>query len=258
MRKLLLLAIVVITALSLDAQTVHKDRYVAFSVQPLYTWRVLKVDKNQPLADSLNSIEHPRLGYSASVQFNRQLNREWTIQIGLQYTNTGFTRTRENVKHLDKIHPDIPKIDQQIETYPGYSADFNYVFHYVDILFLANRKLQMKSKKWELFLTSGASLNFLVKDDVAVRLKGFTIDGKRAFSVNSYLQPRFMNVTGHFGFRANYKHTEKLGYYIQPLLSVPALPATSGQLSYRLIYAGIHLGAYINIDIKGSGEEISK
>lgn len=258
MKKGFITALLLLLHFAAQSQTQYQYGYVGASFQPLYTNRVLSVKGNSSLKDSLDGIEKPRLGFTVFLQYQKQLGRNLLLQTGLQYTNTGFIRVISNLTFKTVIHPDVQPMDQIIMTAPAPTAELNYVFDYIDIPVLFNRRLYLTSasqKHWEFFGTFGASLNFLIQDRVAVRLKGFTINNDRAFNLqNTYLASKFFNLTGHLGFRANYQYSNKLGFFTQPLLSIPFLPATSGKEAYRLFSAGVQVGVYFNLDVKGEEE----
>lgn len=259
MKNLYALLVAVCVCIAANAQTKYTYKYVAVSFQPQYTLHTFSA-KNSLERDSLKGIQQNRTGFTIFLQYQKQMGQNLMLQTGIQYTNTGFVRVAKNLKFTSSIHPDVPLIDQTIQTTPEPTAEMNYVFDYIDIPVLFNRKIYFTSKPskhWEFYGTYGASLNFLIQDRVAARLKGFTMDNKRAFNIkNTYLKSNFFNVTAILGLRANYNYSNKLGFLTQPLLSVPLLPATRGDYTYRLLSVGMQIGVYFNLDVDGEEEII--
>lgn len=259
MKKSILLAVSLFAAVIAFGQTQHKYNYIAASFQPQYTFRFSN-SESVKRNDSLSTSEKNRLGYSVFLQYQKELGKNTTLQIGLQYTNTGFVKVVSNLTPKTVIHPDLEPLDQTILTIPSPTAELNYVFDYLDIPALLNRRVyfnQKKSKHWEFFVSYGASLNFLLQDRVAVRLKGFTIDNDRSFNLkNTYLRSNFANISGMLGFRGSYNYSNKLGFITQPMLTVPLFNTTSGDLKYRLLSVGVNVGFFYNLDVKGEEEVI--
>lgn len=241
------------------AQTKYNYKYVAVSFQPQYTVHTFSA-KNTAERDSLKGIQTNRLGYTIFIQYQKQMGQNLLLQTGIQYTNTGFVRVARNLNFKTRIHPDLPPLDQTIATSPEPTAEMHYVFDYIDIPVLFNRKIYLTrkpSKHWEFYGTYGAGLNILLQDRVSAHLKGFTIDNKRTFNLkNTYLKSNSINVTGYLGLRANYNYSNKLGFLTQPLISVPLLPASRGDYTYRLLSFGMQVGIYFNLDAEGEEEVI--
>lgn len=257
MKQIVIALALLLVSMGVFAQTVHKYKYIAVSYQPQYTIR-LSGDNANKWGDSLTIQERNRRGYTVFLQFQREIGRNILLQAGIQYTNTGFIKRVSNLNYKTKIHPDMEELDQTIQTVPEPTADLHYVFDYIDIPVLFNQEVylsQTSSKHWRFFTTYGVSLNFLLQDRVNVQLRGFTMDNKRIFNLqNTYLASQFFNSTVHAGFRANYEYSNKMGFFTQPIINVPVLPATRGNLTYRFISGGVNFGVYYNLDIKG--EEI--
>ena len=254
MKQTVIAFTLLLVSLGAFAQTVHKYKYIAASYQPQYTIR-LSGDNTNKWGDSLTIREKNRRGYTVFLQFQRQVGKNLLLQTGIQYTNTGFIKTVSNLNYKTKIHPDMEELDQTIQTVPEPKADLHYVFDYIDIPVLFNRQVylsQTSSKHWSYYTTFGFSLNFLLQDRVNVQLRGFTMDNKRIFNLqNTYLASQFFNMTLHGGFRADYEYSNKMGFFTQPIINIPVLPATRGNLSYRFISGGVNVGVYFNLDIKG-------
>lgn len=258
MKKYIAVLVLLFIVGTIAAQSRYKYKYVSVSFQPQYTVHSFTTN-NVRVNDSLSSLQKNRGGFAISANFEKQLGRNLKLQTGITYTNTGFIREAKNLTFRTILHPDLDRIDQTIESLPEPSAEMNYVFDYIDLVALFNSKLKIgaKSKHWEFYGTYGASLNFLLADRVAVRLKGFTLNGERAFNLpNTYLSSKFFNITAHAGLRADYNHSNKLGFFTQPIINIPLLPVTSGDLSYRLASGGIQVGIFYNLDIKGEEEVI--
>lgn len=255
MKKYAALAILILTATWLNAQSKYKHKFFSAGFQPQYTLHAFATN-SRPLRDSLAKMEQDRGGFAIALQFERQLGKNLKFQTGITYTNTGFIRQATNLTSETVLHPDVGPINQSVETQPGILANMHYVFDYIDVVGLFNSRLAGKrSKHWAVYGTYGLSLNFLLQDRVAFRLEGFAINGEMKFNEkNTYLSPKFFNITAHAGFRADYKHSNYLGFYTQPVLNLPLLPATSGDLSYRLVSVGVQVGVFYNLDTKGEEE----
>ncbi len=259
MKKYVIVCFLLFFAFSLSGQSKYKYKYLSVSFQPQYTLHSFSA-QNSRVRDSLGAMQKNRGGFAISLHFEKQLGRNLKLQTGITYTNTGFIREAKNLTFRTILHADLNRIDQTIGALPEPTAELHYVFDYIDIPVLFNSKLRLlakKSKHWEFYGTYGASLNFLLQDRVAVRLKGFTLNGERAFNLpNTYLSSKFFNISLIAGFRADYNHSNKMGFFTQPIITIPLLPATSGDLGYRLVSGGIQVGIFYNLDIKGEEEVI--
>ncbi len=258
MKRYIVVLLSLFIADTVSAQTKYKYKYISISFQPQYTVHAFSTN-NRLENDSLSNMQHNRTGFAISAHFEKQLGKNLKLQTGITYTNTGFIRRAENLTFRTILHPDLERIDQTIATLPEPVADMHYVFDYLDAVALFNNKLRLgkKSKHWEFYGTYGASINVLLQDRVAVRLKGFTLNGERAFNLsNTYLNSLPVNITAHAGFRADYKHSNYLGFFTQPLINIPLLPATTGDYTYRLASIGVQVGIFYNLDVKGEEEVI--
>lgn len=258
MKKCIVITWALLLALGVTAQSKYKYNYAAVSFQPQYTVHTFSTTKFSE-QDSLQALKKNRLGYSIFLEYEKELGQTLKLQTGIRYTNTGFIREATNLTFRTILHPDLDRIDQTIEALPAPSAELNYVFDYIDVVAMFNQKLRAfrSSKHWVMYGTYGASLNFLLQDRVAVRLKGFTMNGERAFNLkNTYLNSNFFNITAHLGLRFDYNHSNKMGFFTQPLVNIPLLPATKGDYTYRLLSAGMQIGIFYNLDIEGEEEII--
>jgi hypothetical protein len=258
MKKALLVLVVVLCALAATAQSQYKYKYIGASFQPQYAVRLIKTGANT--IDTLSSTEKNRAGYSVGIQYHKQMGKNLLLQIGVQYTNVGYTRVINNLTYKTVLHPSLPPLDQTIATVPEPTAEMNYVFDYIDIPVMLNRRVYLfpiPNKRWEFYVSYGASVNFLIQDRIAVRLKGFTINNDRSFNLNkTYLTTNIFNITGHFGFRANYQYSNKLGFITQPLLNIAGLNSSRGQRANHFASVGLQVGFYYNLDLKGEEEVI--
>jgi hypothetical protein len=258
MKKALLFFVVALCTVAGIAQTQYQYKYLGVNFQPQYAVRLVKTGGNT--IDTLSSTEKNRAGYSVGIQYHKQLGKTLLLQIGVQYTNIGYTRVINNLTYKTVIHPSLPALDQTIATVPEPTAEMNYVFDYIDIPVMLNRRVYLfptPTKRWEFYVSYGVSLNFLLQDRIAVRLKGFTINNDRSFNINNtYLTTNLFNLTGHLGFRANYQYSNKLGFITQPLLNVASLNSSRGQRANHFASVGLQIGFYYNLDLKGEEEVI--
>lgn len=258
MKKYIVVFLLLFIVGAATAQSKYKYKYLSVSFQPQYTVHAFTTN-NVRVNDSLSNLQKNRGGFAISLNFEKQLGKNLKLQTGITYTNTGFIREVTDLTFRTVLHPDLDRIDQTFETFPEPSAALHYVFDYIDLVALFNSKLRLgkNSKHWEFYGTYGASINVLLQDRVAVRLKGFTLDGERAFNLpNTYLKTLPINITAHAGFRADYNHSNKIGFFTQPIINIPLLPTATGDLSYRLASAGLQVGIFYNLDVKGEEEVI--
>lgn len=258
MKKYIIVFLLLFVVSVVSAQSKYKYKFISVSFQPQYTVHAFS-SNNFSVNDSLSTIQKNRGGFAISLNFEKQLGRDLKLQTGITYTNTGFIREAKDLTFRTILHPDLERIDQTIEALPEPTAELNYVFDYIDLVALFNSRLKLgkKSKHWEFYGTYGASINILLQDRVAVRLKGFTLNGERAFNLpNTYLNTLPINITAHAGFRADYNHSNKMGFFTQPIINIPLLPTVTGDFSYRLASGGIQVGIFYNLDVKGEEEVI--
>lgn len=198
--------------------------------------------KSEGPVDSLNTMDKGLVGISPQVWFIREWKRYSVLQIGLQYSTTGFQRRAEDIQSGVVYHPDIPKRTDNIQGDPRH-IDFFYRAHYIGLPVFWNREIISLRKTISLhyFFTPGISFGFLVYDKTIARTRGFGYDGKNRFAVNNIYEGNPFSMQLHLGGRVEYMVDGKYRAHVQPVLSLPITSVfKDGEKAY-VPYVGVNI-----------------
>jgi len=217
MRILVSLLFVLLTVL---VQAQEKRKQFGLGGQVYYS-TVFWTKSGEP-TDSLNSMDHGVTGINPQLWFMAELDRGQSIQVGLQYSTTGFRRRAANVQYKVQYHPDLPVITDNLQGDPRH-IDFFYRSHYIGIPVFYNREIIAfrKSISLHYYFTPGISFGFLVYDKTVARTRGFGFDGKNRFVLNNIYEGNPFNLQLHLGGRLEYWLSSKYRTHFQPVINLP-------------------------------------
>lgn len=198
--------------------------------------------KSASSVDSLNTLDHSVKGINPQLWYFVEWKRYSVIQIGLQYSTTGFQRRAEDIKYGVSYHPDIPRRTDNVQGDPRH-IDFFYRSHYVGLPIFWNREIIAfrKSLSLHYFFTPGISFGFLMYDKTIARTRGFGYDGKNRFAVTNIYDAAPFSMQLHLGGRLEYMVDGKYRAHVQPLVTIPLTSAfKNGEKAY-VPFVGINL-----------------
>lgn len=234
-------------ALTVAAAGQSSERQIGVYVQPSYVNRIWSVGTapSPGYVDSLNKLDRYKVGFSAGLVFQFNLNKQWKMEVGAGVTQTGFDRKYKNVKYLDQLHPELPRITDNLQGDPKH-IDFYYRYVYMDVPIWFHYKLRPLHRKIQLnyYFTTGIITNILLDDKVLAYTRGFSMEGKNPWKLNNVqYDSRAFNFTLNVGARVEYKVSPKLRVNATPLLNIPVLTASKGNDHIRLLGAGVNFSA---------------
>jgi len=185
------------------------------------------------VADSCRKGDKMDYTNGIGVSFFYNLKRDIEFQTGLYFYQTGFMRTVSNIKFLDYIYPGEERVfDQAFDI----TAFFRYRFRYIHMPLMINYGLPFKDMNFQynLYVTGGVGVNYLVDSKIRADLEGFTMNGKSRLDFDSVCFD-LNNVTMHgsIGVRFEYLMKNKIILSVQPLFNYNLIPASSSQLQMR-------------------------
>ncbi|MDI1234331.1 MAG: hypothetical protein PSX81_08620 [bacterium] len=196
------------------------------------------------IKDSLKKQDRWRSAIGASALFGIELSKTRKLMIGLQFSNYGFTRKREDYKFLDTLHPEIGVMYDLSQTGGNY-INFNYRYQYLTIPVLYSTQISGKAMKSStIYWNIGGSISGLVHHDIRAVLNGFSAQGQKVFKLkNNGENPGLFNANFHTGFRLENLIDGKRTYiFVQPSLNIPLLNANYGKERHHLYALSFEVG----------------
>lgn len=241
---------------TLEAQKIKGAMY--WSVAPTLgnSFTTFQNAVSSQVKDSLKKQDHWRSAIGASAMFGLELSSTRKLMIGLQFSNYGFTRKRENYKFLDTLHPEIGVMADLSQTGNNY-IDFNYRYQYLTIPVIYSMQISGKAMKsstihWNI----GGSISGLVQHDIRAVLHGFSAKGEKVFKLkNEAENPGLFNANFHTGFRLENLIDGKRTYiFVQPCLNIPLLNANYGKERHHLYALSFEVGFIFKPEKKESNQ----
>lgn len=205
--------------------------------------------------DSAGTKETWRLNFSPQIGIIYQINRDFDIQLGVSYIVLGHQRKLKDLKYKDITYPGIGNSIGVIEenTNVTRNINLNYRYHYLQIPFMVNYKINAKGNNNALKATicAGMGLNFLLKHDMnAQLLDGYKIDGKSSFQIDSTgYQANTFSANLLIGSRIDYSYSKQIKLFCQPMIGIFPLAVSSTQLEARPWFININFGAIVTTAI---------
>lgn len=257
MRKILLLfAAWILMSMVLQAQPEKGDKYLGLAFQPQYAVNFYGVKNDTTRGaylDSLKELQKGRFAYSAGIVYSRSLkNRDWIIQTGVMFSETGFKRVFDSLYQGLVLHPDVPKIEDLAQGSPR-SVEFNYRFRYIDVPVIFSHRIRDEriDRDWQFFLTVGLTFQALISHDQKVYFRGFSVDDEDRFvSQNTGFEARPFNIVANLGARFDYRIYAGSVLSIQPLINAPLLSATTGNDIVRFLNPGVQFTFYKDLNYR--------
>jgi hypothetical protein len=232
MRSLILFILLFISSVHTFAQSRNKISFsgslnpsVFFPVNVSSSSDKVSGNPNQTYkeyADSVRTFETFKFSAGATVWVNYLLNQKWTLQAGVGFNETGFTRKQKDIKFNDILFPGVGggKLIENSNTVKNIDYKFRYQYLTVPILFNYYGK-RSRDFKWTYYFSTGVGLNVLLKHEVKAVLDQFVMDGESKFHLDSTgYEGRTFAVNLFVGGRFEYKIDKNMSVFGQPLLTV--------------------------------------
>lgn len=200
-------------------------------------------------ADSLNGISEIRHNFSFNVWINNNLNKNWDVQAGIGYIDMGYRRAQKDLLFGQKTHPGIGSGIIEEKSNSKKDIYYDYRFYFVQIPIWFNYKLyKSKDYKTTYQLTMGATPQFLVTNNITARLKNFTVDGEKKYTLDSSgYDGRTVNMQLNFGARIERKVDKTTTIIIQPMVAYHPFSVSNTPMLVNPLSVMLHLGLVIDI-----------
>ncbi|MCB0734689.1 MAG: hypothetical protein H6608_04225 [Flavobacteriales bacterium] len=214
-------------------------------------YRSVTLNKNLPdsYKDSLANMDHLRQNWSGGVSYIHQFNENSGLQIGLMYRRVSFKRKLEDIQFHDTVHPSIGRIEDLSQSFQK-DAHFTHLYQYLSIPVTYQQFLAPKygRSKYSVYLTLGASADFLIDSQTDVFLRGFSVKGKSRYNLPADYAGNGFNVSAMIGAKYTVKISEKAWFNLQPHLMYQVLnSASDNDLSLRLFQLNLQAGVAFEI-----------
>lgn len=256
-----------LSILGASAQSQEKLTFSA-SLNPTMTYSINTSSSTKPInentsqtyeqfADSIRSFETFKLSMGATVWMNYLLSSKWSLQVGLGYSEVGFTRQQKNIQLGDTLFPGVGSgiLEELSNTTKNIDYSFRYQYLTVPVLFNYYAK-RSRDFKWSYYFTSGLAINVLVKDQIKAKLDNFYVEGENMYKVDSTGyegSPVTLNL--FVGGKFEYKIDNGLSVFGQPMLTIFPLSVSKTEMKARPIGLQINCGISYNFSGGGSKDE---
>lgn len=260
MRSIATLVIFSLFSVYAFAQSRARLSYSA-SLNPSITFPINISSSSQPVsgnpyqtheqyADSVRTFETYKLSLGATVWVNYLLGQKWSLQAGLGYNETGFTREQTNIKFRDKLFPGIG--DGMLIENSNSTKSINYSFRYqyltVPVLFNYYAK-RSRDFKWTYYFTTGVGFNFLLKHEIKATMKNFVVDGESTIHLDSTgYEGRAFAMNIYVGGRIEYKVDKNLSVFGQPMITAYPLSVSKTPMQVYPIGLMVNCGVVYVFD----------
>jgi hypothetical protein len=207
---------------------------------------------HEQYADSVRTFETFKLSLGATVWMNYLINQKWTLQTGIGFNETGFTRQQKNIKVLDRVFPGVGTGMVLDQSNVERSIDYRFRYQYITLPVLFNYYGKRSGDfKWTYYFSTGIGFNYLLKHEIKAVLNDFVIDGENTFHLDStgYEGTRFA-VNLFVGARIEYKVDKTISVFGQPLITAYPLSISKTPMSVHPIGLTMNCGIVYLFDAK--------
>jgi hypothetical protein len=216
--------------------TKTKRMAIGLTFSPDYCYRKLSPDAtSQWIAESRDSIEIPKLGFTTGLSLLFQLNKRLTIETGLLYSNKGEkTKNHSLIWNPPSVQPD-----------PALPTKNEFVYHYNYLDIPAKVNYNILTKRLKLFVSGGLSTNiFLFQKTTSIVEYA---DGRTETNNSIGGGLSRVNFAVLVGLGINYDLTSKLSFRIEPTYRRSITSIINSPIKGYLYSAGINTGIYIKL-----------
>ena len=240
MKKLLtLLTIIPLTIFCQDTETTTKKYSIGLTFSPDYCYRTLKPDASSKwIADDRNSHEIPKIGYTAGLNLAVNINKRFTFETGLLFSDKG-----EQTKQYSVVWVDV---NGQVDPTMPVANTFIYHYLYLDIPIKVNYYILTGRAK--LFLTAGISPNIFLTQKTVSLLE--YSDGHTTINTSSgsgYTGFAIINLTFIAGLGFEYNFTKKVYLKIEPIYRRSITSIVNAPIKGYLYSSGLNIGLFYKL-----------
>lgn len=197
------------------------------------------------LMDSLKTADQPRQNWGGGVKLLVGIDKYTSLQFGINYKGMSFTRVRKDYQFHDTLHPKIGRIEDLSQTVLSKDAQFFHKYRYISIpvIFQKSFTKTVFNNKMQFYFASGLDFDFLIKDDMAVSLNGWSVKGEDRHVISSDYESTKANLALNLGARFEYQLDEYATFSVQPAFNYPILlTAKDDFVQFRMYQFGISVG----------------
>lgn len=180
---------------------------LGLSFSPDYSYRTLNAEANsddQSIVDFRNRYESPKMGFTTGVRAVYRLNKSWSIEMGLLYSNKGEKQVNRYYVSIDPRKGFIT--DQDV------TAKFYNHYKYLDIPVKAN--YYITAKRLKLFVSSGLSANVFLRYNAVSHIE--RADGSEENDKSTEMKLSALNFSAMIGFGAEYQIKDRIHVRLEP------------------------------------------
>ena len=209
---------------------------IGLNYSPDYSYRTLKpTEQSKWIADSRDTIEIPKYGYTAGLNFLFRLNKKLTLETGLQYSNKGEKTKTRTLGILDPNSPQSPTNTIEVT--------FVYSYNYLDIPIKANYYLI--NQKFKLFLSGGISSNLFLSSTSKSTIS-FAPGNSSTNTSKSSTKYSSVNFALLAGFGIEHQLNSRFSLRLEPIYRRSIIPIIDAPIRGYLYSAGMNFGFYYN------------
>lgn len=215
---------------TIDSTKVKKFE-LGISFSPDYCFRKLKAEQeSQWIADSRDSIEVAKFGYTTGIDLAYNLNSKFNIQTGVLFSDGG-ERTKKT------IVSDVPYGQEAIQ----YS--YNYHHYYLSVPVKVDYKLL--TGKLKVYITAGVAANFFLGHKTTF-ISTFAHSNEKT---SAMVDPGFskMNLSVLAGLGLKYPITSKANLKVEPTYRRSINSIIDAPVKSYLYSAGINIGIFYTL-----------
>jgi len=247
MKKIIFLSLTILPLIIFgQVDSIPKNKLsFGLTFSPDYCYRSLKVGPSFWFIDDLrNKSEIPKIGYTTGLNIAWNINKRFSFETGLLYSDKGYKTKKLVFVHGDKIDPRTGFV------YPNNwdpPIKGSFIYHYIYLDIPLKFRYYIMTRKINFYYTAGISSNIHLID------KSTSIfeynDGKtvKKTSLNSY---GFSTVNLAFitGFGLDYDLTKNMYFIIEPIYRRSIISIISGSpIKGHLYSMGLNTGLYYKL-----------
>lgn len=195
--------------------------------------------------DSIQQADFPKLALGGGVGLSFYRDVYTRLEVGLRYSDQGFTRGKYDLGFGQMIHPEIGPVKDLSQT--GSPKDVHFVYRYqylhIPVMYHFAPYSVKKFGSFDFYMSAGVSANILLNHTVKAKYQGWTAYGKEEQNITNHdYKPAPANINLHFGFRLHYNIDDRTELLLSPALGMGILNANDGNERPRLIDLSIPIG----------------
>jgi hypothetical protein len=202
--------------------TKWKKHHIGITYSTDYNYRLLEADsKSTWIKDIADSMEVPKFGFSAGINYAFKLGEKTTLNTGVIFSDNG-EKTKNNV---------------ELQT-------VNYTNHYYFVSVPLRIDYTVYSKKVAIYTTLGITNNFFINHRTVMYEDG----KKEAIEFNNQKDLMVYNIGGIAGLGMNAKLSDNLIFKLEVLYKQSLTPVNNDSVKKWLYAVGPNFGLYYSFN----------